>query len=126
MPTTQPHPQLDLARYTGWEKPLAALRFLPAAWTAIHERRLRPTHTFHLVDCCEVPIGVSAGDMCYSASEHDIHLISRLVVEFEDRRFFSHPGLDVFGILRAIKSNMAAGRVVQGGSTITQQLVYCV
>jgi penicillin-binding protein 1A len=61
--------------------------------------------------------------MCYSVSEHDIQLISTLLVEFEDRRFFSHPGLDVFGILRAITRNIVAGRVVQGGSTITQQLV---
>jgi penicillin-binding protein 1A len=123
MQTTHPYPQLDLARYTAWEKPVAALRFLTAAWTVIHDRRLRPRHTFHLVDRSETPLGISAGDVCYSASENDIQLIGRLVVEFEDRRFYSHPGVDVVGILRAIKSNIAARRVVQGGSTITQQLV---
>ncbi len=40
----------------------------------------------------------------------------------EDRRFFDHFGMDVFGILRAFVRNIMAGRVVQGGSTITQQL----
>lgn len=40
----------------------------------------------------------------------------------EDRRFFEHGGADMFGILRAAISNFRAGRVVQGGSTITQQL----
>lgn len=40
----------------------------------------------------------------------------------EDRRFFDHFGLDVFGIVRAFIKNTMAGRVVQGGSTITQQL----
>jgi penicillin-binding protein 1A len=44
------------------------------------------------------------------------------VVAIEDRRFFSHIGIDVFGIARAFYANQRAGRVVQGGSTITQQL----
>ncbi len=40
----------------------------------------------------------------------------------EDARFFSHEGLDLMGIARAAWSNLVAGSVVQGGSTITQQL----
>jgi len=40
----------------------------------------------------------------------------------EDARFFSHEGLDMVGIARAAWSNFVAGGVVQGGSTITQQL----
>lgn len=40
----------------------------------------------------------------------------------EDARFFSHEGLDVIGIARAAWNNFVAGGVVQGGSTITQQL----
>ena len=39
----------------------------------------------------------------------------------EDKNFFSHPGVDPTGILRALVLNLRAGRVVQGGSTITQQ-----
>jgi len=39
----------------------------------------------------------------------------------EDKNFFSHPGFDPGGILRALVLNLKAGRVVQGGSTITQQ-----
>jgi len=49
------------------------------------------------------------------------HLINA-VVATEDRRFFSHFGVDVFGIFRAYIVNHKAGRIVQGGSTITQQL----
>ena len=41
----------------------------------------------------------------------------------EDRRFRNHHGIDLVGIVRALVANVAAGRVVQGGSTITQQLV---
>jgi penicillin-binding protein 1A len=43
-------------------------------------------------------------------------------VSVEDRRFWSHSGLDLIGIARASVVNLRAGRVVQGGSTITQQV----
>ncbi len=42
-------------------------------------------------------------------------------VAIEDRRFYEHRGLDYRGTLRAFVANLRAGRVVQGGSTITQQ-----
>ena len=45
------------------------------------------------------------------------------VVAVEDERFFSHWGLDPIGIARAFLANIKAGRIVQGGSTLTQQLV---
>ena len=44
------------------------------------------------------------------------------VTAIEDRRFFSHFGLDPRGLLRALGANIMAGRTVQGGSTLTQQL----
>ncbi len=44
------------------------------------------------------------------------------ILAIEDRRFYDHFGLDVFGLVRAFVRNLRAGRVVQGGSTITQQL----
>ncbi|MBI1239049.1 MAG: PBP1A family penicillin-binding protein [Alphaproteobacteria bacterium] len=40
----------------------------------------------------------------------------------EDRRFYSHFGIDLIGLTRAMWANVSAGRFVQGGSTITQQL----
>lgn len=50
-----------------------------------------------------------------------IHLVNA-VLATEDRRFFSHFGVDPRGILRAAVVNVQSGRFVQGGSTITQQL----
>ena len=44
------------------------------------------------------------------------------VSAIEDRRFFEHPGIDIWGILRAAVANIRAGKVRQGGSTLTQQL----
>ncbi|MCK4839532.1 MAG: transglycosylase domain-containing protein [Desulfobulbaceae bacterium] len=43
------------------------------------------------------------------------------IVSSEDNKFFAHHGFDLFGVLRALVANVRAGRVVQGGSTITQQ-----
>ncbi len=45
------------------------------------------------------------------------------IVDIEDRRFFEHRGLDVRGMMRAAWTDITRGEVVEGGSTITQQLV---
>jgi penicillin-binding protein 1A len=49
------------------------------------------------------------------------HLI-KAVLATEDRRFYDHFGIDVPGLFRALLTNARAGGVVQGGSSITQQL----
>jgi len=49
------------------------------------------------------------------------HLV-KAVLATEDRRFFEHFGIDFFGLARAMSENAKAGEVVQGGSTLTQQL----
>jgi len=54
----------------------------------------------------------------YEFPEHLIHA----VLATEDRKFFNHYGIDFFGIIRAAYVNHKAKKVVQGGSTITQQL----
>ena len=49
------------------------------------------------------------------------HLIDA-ILSTEDRRFYDHGGVDIRGALRALMANLKAGTVVEGGSTITQQL----
>ena len=54
--------------------------------------------------------------------EFPAHLVDA-VLSIEDRRFMDHYGVDLKGIMRAVLRNFQAGSVVQGGSTITQQLI---
>jgi penicillin-binding protein 1A len=49
-------------------------------------------------------------------------VLPEAVVAVEDRRFWRHHGIDPVGLLRAAWVNLTAGRVVQGGSTLTQQV----
>jgi len=48
--------------------------------------------------------------------------VPQAVIAIEDRRFYSHFGVDPIGLARAAYANYVSGRVVQGGSTLTQQL----
>ncbi|HEV2590411.1 MAG TPA: PBP1A family penicillin-binding protein [Gaiellaceae bacterium] len=49
--------------------------------------------------------------------------LPKATVAIEDRRFYQHGGVDYLGIARAAWADVTAGKVLQGGSTITQQLV---
>jgi len=54
----------------------------------------------------------------YKIPEH----VKKAFVSVEDIRFYKHPGVDIIGVLRAFYQDIKAGSIVQGGSTITQQL----
>jgi penicillin-binding protein 1A len=49
--------------------------------------------------------------------------VREATVAIEDRRFYEHGGVDPIGIVRAVVADVRAGHIVQGGSTITQELV---
>jgi len=49
--------------------------------------------------------------------------LKQAVISTEDARFFSHHGIDFWGILRSIKINLGLGKATYGGSTISQQLI---
>jgi len=48
--------------------------------------------------------------------------VPEAIIAIEDRRFYSHFGIDPIGLMRAVIANIKAGHTVQGGSTLTQQL----
>jgi membrane peptidoglycan carboxypeptidase len=75
--------------------------------------------------------GVEIGEIIYSGSIRHRELaygdIPRFYIEalvaLEDKTFWSHPGLSGRGILRSLMRNIESGRVVEGASTITTQLI---
>ncbi len=58
----------------------------------------------------------------YVDYEHIPEPLIQAFMSAEDRRFFEHPGLDFRGLARAMVANFRSGTIVQGGSTITQQV----
>lgn len=59
----------------------------------------------------------------YAALEEIPEDLMKAVVAIEDERFYDHPGIDLQGIARAAYRNLNAGRITEGASTITQQLI---
>jgi penicillin-binding protein 1A len=49
--------------------------------------------------------------------------VAKAVIDIEDDRFYEHGGVDLRSLGRALATNISAGGIQQGGSTITQQLV---
>src|SRR5215212_3285399 len=56
-------------------------------------------------------------------SEKIAEIMKHAMVAIEDARFYDHGGLDLQGAVRAVVTNIASGEVMEGGSTLTQQLV---
>jgi penicillin-binding protein 1B len=86
--------------------------------------------TGQAIDSLELEPEILAGIYDRAAEERRVVKIGELpkilvqaVLAAEDRRFFEHHGIDVRGVLRAFLANLRRGRVVQGGSTLTQQLI---
>jgi len=81
----------------------------------------RPTITFLAADGTEI---LRTGDVFGDpvTLERLPAFLPRAVLATEDRRFYRHFGIDLVGIARAMATNLRAGGIRQGGSTITQQL----
>lgn len=92
----------ELADGTSGE-PLATVELDPALITGLYEGEWQDRK---LVTLDDVP-----------------PLLVWAILDTEDQRFFQHHGIDWYGIARAIYVNLRTGRVVQGGSTLTQQLM---
>jgi penicillin-binding protein 1A len=97
-----------------------ALRDVP--WQEIAEGSLKPVVVLESADGTPiVQQGPFQGGYA-KREEFPPHLIDA-VLAIEDRRFYEHYGIDFRGVGRAIWRNLRAGEVVEGGSTITQQLI---
>ena len=107
-PGAQQRVKLDLkeeriVRVTRDGRDIGAAALEPEVLTSAGDR---PGEEYRPVQLAEVPL-----------------MLMQAVLAAEDHRFFEHKGVDARGLLRALWVNFRAGRVTQGGSTITQQLV---
>lgn len=95
-------------------------RPLPARWLEAREHpRVLDRHGQLLA---ERPVPVRGHELWVSLDDVSPALVDALLAA-EDERFRSHWGVDPRAVLRATRENTTAGRIVQGGSTITQQTV---
>ncbi|HXJ82959.1 MAG TPA: PBP1A family penicillin-binding protein [Candidatus Methylomirabilis sp.] len=88
----------------------AAESFAPSVGTKVYDDNDEPITEFHVerrifVPLVQIPMALRDA-----------------VIATEDARFYSHHGVDPTGIARAVYQNFRRGRIVEGGSTITQQL----
>ncbi|MEY3327535.1 MAG: hypothetical protein RLZZ115_416 [Cyanobacteriota bacterium] len=84
-----------------------------------------PTETTHIYDIKGVPLASlhdEANREVVSLNEISPHL-KRAVIAIEDSNFFYHKGINPTGIVRAFIANFERGSTVEGGSTLTMQLV---
>src|SRR5690606_31588711 len=65
----------------------------------------------------------SDGQWRFPAADSVPDKFSQCIIAFEDRHFYSHPGFNPGSMLTALKQNYEAGRIIRGGSTLTQQVI---
>ena len=87
-------------------RPQQAVQILDREGRLLYEARGAESGSFRFVPLAELPEPLTSAFLA-----------------IEDRRFYNHGGVDVRAIARAAWQNLSAGRVVSGGSTLTQQLV---
>ena len=121
-------------------RPLLKWGFLAAFWGGILVAGLLAWHAFQLPDIHDLDRYTRPGSVRMTASEGAMFAsygplhgepvtvaemsphLPAAVIAIEDRRFPYHFGIDPIGLTRAMAVNLWEGRVVQGGSTLTQQL----
>ncbi len=92
----------------------------------VSDRSYRPNLTSQVFDCkgrLLAKLHAEENRTRILAANEIPKLMRQAVVAIEDERFYQHYGIDVVGIARAMVKNFQAGKIVQGASTLTQQLV---
>lgn len=107
---------------------LVLLAGVAAAWAIWHilpGRAFGPTLLIY-ADGANTPMAVLNGSAYELREERPLSAYPSLLIDtvllMEDRRFYEHYGVDVRAVIRAAWANVRRGTIVQGGSTLTQQL----
>ena len=104
---------------------VAKLLYLPSSGELPPERSPFESRVTRVVDADGTEIGTFRRfETSLAVTPADVpQVLKQAVVAVEDRRFYSHHGVDGHGLSRALFRDVEASDYVQGGSTITQQLV---
>ncbi|AVM75412.1 transglycosylase domain-containing protein [Magnetospirillum gryphiswaldense] len=139
-PPRQPKRKPAAGKKRGWGKRLVMWGATLAVWAGIAVAGLVAYYAHDLPDIDKVTAPTRRPSIQFVSADGQVFAafgdlygesldlaeiapaIAQAVLATEDRRFFSHFGVDIFGLARAAWANLRAGHVVQGGSTITQQL----
>jgi len=111
----------------GWAVTFLALLFLlnrplPAnLFSTDHEASLKITDRHGII--LRESLSLQGGRTTWLTAEELPETVIQAVIAVEDKRFFSHCGIDLIALARAIVQNLRAGHIVSGASTITQQLI---
>lgn len=106
-------------RITSWASESVSTFKVPSRVANAEDATTRLKRLMFLRDAIDERM---AAKKIVSASEMPDDLL-KAVVAVEDARFFSHPGFDIEGIIRATLVNLQRGEIEEGASTITQQLI---
>lgn len=102
---------------------IRTIQRLPEIFDLIERGVFLPIHSYHLRGRKGQVLGITGEYLCYPLKRSgNSSQLKKWIVEVEDRRFYQHGAVDWKGIVRAIVKNLKAGKITQGGSTITQQL----
>src|SRR3546814_1050930 len=115
-------PVLKEWRWSGWVYLSGRLFF----WFSLPEPLFREP-TSYLIESREGALlgaRVAAdGQWRFPAGPAIPEKFTQALITFEDKRFYSHPGIDPLAMARALRQNLLAGGVVSGGSTVSMQVI---
>lgn len=111
-----------VAAYTGFHLYQNAQQYAPQVLTL---RQLVPLDNLKMYDSKGILIGQLTDQGLHTsvAFEQVTPNLVDATISIEDKNFWTNPGIDIQGILRAALDDARSGHVVEGGSTITQQLI---
>ena len=102
---------------------MAAIRWIPFPEDRLAQRNASTVLTDRNGEPLRVKLAAGGFDCRPGYEPAPEHWIAKAMVAAEDRRFWSHPGVDALALVRAVAQNLAGGRRVSGASTISTQVI---
>ncbi len=120
--------ELFVRGFTGGKRPVAprrvVLNFERDSIASIRDERGRPVPSIDLEpELLSLVFGRQQEERIITPLTEVPKVLVNAVLAAEDARFYRHAGIDPLAVLRAAFTNVKSGRIVQGGSTVTQQTV---